>query len=103
VDPSTSEPGEPRSADGAADEHEALDLDAVADDLAAVEVAMDRIQAGTYWTDEVTGEPLPDAVLAANPIARRDEPAARTVEPTTPAVEPAEPAEPDPPLQPPAP
>ena len=35
-----------------------VDLDAVAADLAAVEQAMERIESGTYWTDEVTGEPL---------------------------------------------
>jgi hypothetical protein len=48
-----------------------LDLDLIAAELADVEVAMERIQAGTYWTDEVTGEPIPDEHLAANPTTRR--------------------------------
>jgi hypothetical protein len=48
-----------------------LDLDAIEADLAGVEVALARLGDGTYWTDEVTGEPLPDDVLAASPTARR--------------------------------
>ncbi len=48
-----------------------VDLDAVERDLAAVEVALERLSDGTYWTDEVTGEPLPEHVLAADPTARR--------------------------------
>ena len=47
------------------------DLDAIERDLAGVEAALARLDAGTYWTDEVTGEPLPDEVLAADPTARR--------------------------------
>ena len=48
-----------------------LDLDAVERDLADVEVALARLDAGTYWTDEVTGAPLPDDLLAERPTARR--------------------------------
>ena len=48
-----------------------VDLDAVERDLAAVEVALARLSDGTYWTDEVTGEPIPEPVLAADPTARR--------------------------------
>jgi RNA polymerase-binding transcription factor DksA len=48
-----------------------LDLDAVERDLAAVETALQRLSEGTYWTDEVTGEPIPEHVLAADPTARR--------------------------------
>ena len=48
-----------------------VDVDAIAADLADVEVALARLEAGTYWTDEVTGEPLPDEHLAASPTARR--------------------------------
>jgi RNA polymerase-binding transcription factor DksA len=48
-----------------------LDLDAIEQDLADVEVALARLDAGTYWTDEVTGAELPHEVLAANPTARR--------------------------------
>jgi RNA polymerase-binding transcription factor DksA len=51
--------------------HPPLDLDTVEQDLADVEVALARLDAGTYWTDEVTGAALPDDLLAANPTARR--------------------------------
>lgn len=47
-----------------------LDLDAIAAELADVEVALERLEAGTYFTDEVSGQPLPAAFLAANPTAR---------------------------------
>jgi RNA polymerase-binding transcription factor DksA len=49
----------------------ALDLDRVAHDLAGVETALARLDDGSYWTDEVTGDPIPDEVHAADPIARR--------------------------------
>ena len=49
----------------------ALDLDAIERDLAGVEVALARLEAGTYWTDEVTGQPLTDEVLTLRPTARR--------------------------------
>ena len=48
-----------------------LDLDEIEQDLADVEVALARLDAGTYWTDEVTGADLPHDLLAANPTARR--------------------------------
>lgn len=48
-----------------------LDLDRVERDLAGVEAALARLDAGTYWTDEVTGEPLSEELLAADPTARR--------------------------------
>jgi RNA polymerase-binding transcription factor DksA len=48
-----------------------VDLDAIEGDLAGVEWALDRLAEGTYWTDEITGQPIPDEVLAADPIARR--------------------------------
>jgi RNA polymerase-binding transcription factor DksA len=48
-----------------------VDLDGVEQDLAAVERALDRLSDGTYWTDEVTGEPIPERVLADDPTARR--------------------------------
>jgi RNA polymerase-binding transcription factor DksA len=53
------------------DERGAVDLEAVAAELADVERAMERIEAGTYWTDEVTGAALPDELLAEHPTARR--------------------------------
>jgi RNA polymerase-binding transcription factor DksA len=49
-----------------------VDFDAIAGDLADVEEALARLDTGTYWTDEVTGEPLPDDLLAASPTARRN-------------------------------
>ena len=47
------------------------DLDAIERDLADVEAALERLDDGTYWSDEVTGEAIPDETLAANPLARR--------------------------------
>jgi hypothetical protein len=65
VDPTTDQPagGPP---DGG------VDLDAVAAELADVERAMERIEAGTYWTDEVTGAPLDEGLLGIDPTARRN-------------------------------
>ncbi len=48
-----------------------LDLDEIEAQLDAVEVALVRLEDGTYFTDEVTGKPLDDQLLSANPIARR--------------------------------
>lgn len=53
-----------------------IDLDGIERDLAAVETALQRLDAGTYWTDEVTGETIPDEVLAVDPTARRAGPTA---------------------------
>ena len=47
------------------------DLAAIERDLTAVEAALAALDDGSYWIDEVTGEPIPDEVLAANPVARR--------------------------------
>ena len=49
----------------------AVDLDRVERDLAGVEAALERLDAGTYWTDEVSGAPLGDELLAGDPVARR--------------------------------
>ena len=76
------EPGEPTPAEAAsgnvnvtevaggapADE---IDLDAVEADLDGVDAALTRLADGTYWTDEVTGAPIPPEVLDADPLARR--------------------------------
>ncbi len=51
-------------------EHAEVDLDAVERDLLGVEAALERLNNGSYWVDEVTGEPLPDELLAENPTAR---------------------------------
>lgn len=48
-----------------------VDLDAIERELAGVERALERLSDGTYWTDEVTGEPIADHVLADDPTARR--------------------------------
>ncbi|MFZ9483324.1 MAG: hypothetical protein ACO3AV_10535 [Ilumatobacteraceae bacterium] len=48
-----------------------LDLDGIERDLADVEAALARLNAGTYWTDEITGGTIPDETLAANPVTRR--------------------------------
>jgi len=40
-------------------------------DLNDVEAALHRLADGTYWIDEVTGAPIPEHVLARNPLARR--------------------------------
>ncbi len=36
-----------------------------------MELALDRLDAGTYWTCEVSGEDLPDELLTSNPVVRR--------------------------------
>jgi RNA polymerase-binding transcription factor DksA len=48
-----------------------VDLDAVERDLLGVEVALERLDAGTYRTDELDGRAIPDEVLERDPIARR--------------------------------
>jgi RNA polymerase-binding transcription factor DksA len=48
----------------------AIDLDAIEADLRDVEVALNRLADGTYWTDEITGQPIPDDVLVRDPTAR---------------------------------
>lgn len=50
---------------------EEVDLDAIERDLHAVETALDRLADGTYWTDEITGAPIPEHILADDPTARR--------------------------------
>lgn len=61
-----------QAADVSAAEHGAapLDLDRIEGDLADVEAALARLEAGTYWIDEVTGEPLDDDLLTRQPTAR---------------------------------
>jgi len=48
-----------------------LDLDSIETDLADVEVALSRLELGTYWTCEITGRELDDDLLAVRPTARR--------------------------------
>lgn len=47
------------------------DLDAIERDLNDVERSLERLDAGTYFTDEVTGGLIPDSVLADDPTRRR--------------------------------
>jgi RNA polymerase-binding transcription factor DksA len=49
-------------------------LEQLADHLAGVERALERLEDGSYWTDEVSGEALPDELLAEDPTARRAPP-----------------------------
>jgi len=49
----------------------ALDLDGIGQDLADVEAALARLDAGTYWVDEITGATLSEDHLGAHPTARR--------------------------------
>jgi RNA polymerase-binding transcription factor DksA len=49
----------------------APDLAAIEVDLADVELALARLDAGSYWTCEVTGKPIPDEVLNRFPTRRR--------------------------------
>jgi len=53
------------------DRPEPPDLVAIEGDLTAVEAALAALDDGSYWVDAVTGETIPDEVLADNPIARR--------------------------------
>jgi hypothetical protein len=48
-----------------------LDLGDIDVKLDAVEVALVRLENGTYFTDEITGKPLDEQLLTNNPIARR--------------------------------
>ncbi|MEO6652084.1 MAG: hypothetical protein ABIP17_05440 [Ilumatobacteraceae bacterium] len=50
------------------------DLAAIERDLAGVEAALTRLDDGSYWFDEVTGEPIPEVDLVADPVARRVRP-----------------------------
>ena len=47
-------------------------VDAIERDLNDIDVAMDRLEKGTYFSDEITGAPLQTDFLTANPLARRN-------------------------------
>jgi len=47
-------------------------IDAIERDLNDVETAMERLEKGTYFSDEVTGAPLQTQFLVSNPLARRN-------------------------------
>ncbi len=71
AEPTDSATAEPDSEPVVESEAAHIDLDVIETDLAAVEHALARLADGTYWVDEVTGEPIPDDVLIADPTARR--------------------------------
>ena len=48
-----------------------VDLDEIERDLDAVEAALGRLDDGSYWRDESTGEEIPDSTLDDDPTARR--------------------------------
>lgn len=48
-----------------------LDLAEIDTNLDAVEIALVRLENGTYFSDEITGKPLDEQLLNDNPIARR--------------------------------
>ena len=48
-----------------------VDLNQVERDLADVEAALERLDAGTYWVDEISGADLPEELLTARPTVRR--------------------------------
>ncbi len=70
---STPDPGDANDADAV--EHDVtddvIDLAAIESDLDGVQAALARLADGTYWTDEVSGGPIPDEVLAGAPLTRR--------------------------------
>jgi RNA polymerase-binding transcription factor DksA len=71
--PETSPPADTdgTGAAAASDLDHEIDLDAIERDLAGVEVALVRLDDGTYWTCEVTGADLPADLLRGDPTARR--------------------------------
>jgi RNA polymerase-binding transcription factor DksA len=75
ADPSAAHPASGTDAEAPAepapDERGAVDLDAIEHDLAGVEGALQRLDDGTYWTDEVTGAAIRDEILVIDPLARR--------------------------------
>ena len=56
---------------GTAPDGTGIDLDRIEADLAGVETALARLDDGTYWTCEVTGDEIPAERLAADPTVRR--------------------------------
>ena len=66
---STTDSGDASDADVV--EHDVIDLVAIEADLDGVQAALARLADGTYWTDEVSGDAIPDEVLAGAPLTRR--------------------------------
>jgi RNA polymerase-binding transcription factor DksA len=53
--------------------HVLADLTTIERDLGDVDLALTRLDEGTFWTCEVTGQPIGDAVHAVSAVARRTE------------------------------
>ena len=47
-----------------------IDLGAIQHDLEGVQTALERLNEGTYWTDEITGQLIPNEILDAFPLTR---------------------------------
>jgi RNA polymerase-binding transcription factor DksA len=47
-----------------------IDLDEIQRDLEGVQTALERLNEGTYWTDEITGGLIPHEILDAFPLTR---------------------------------
>jgi RNA polymerase-binding transcription factor DksA len=73
TDAFTPSPSNDTASDGSPSESATQSIDAIERDLADVEAALARLDAGTYWTDEITGQPLSADLLARRPLARRNE------------------------------
>jgi DnaK suppressor protein len=65
------EPGDEGSEDLYQDEFDAGRLEQLREEMAALERAEARLEAGTYGLSVESGEPIPDARLAARPTAER--------------------------------
>lgn len=74
AEPVAAEPVEEPVAAEPVEEHgvPSIDLGRIERDLEGVEAALRRLDEGTYWTDEITGEPIDEALLVADPVARRN-------------------------------
>ncbi len=58
--------------DATANDNDKQMIEAIERDLNDVDLAMDRLEKGTYFSDEVTGAPLLADLIAANPLTRRN-------------------------------
>ena len=71
ADPGTTAGGTTDLATAGEDVSGQVDLDEIERDLDAVEAALGRLDDGSYWRDESTGEEIPDSTLDEDPTARR--------------------------------
>ena len=71
-DPTIDDLSEPVEPSPVVAQQGSADLDRIERDLADVEIALTRLSDGTYFHDEITGEPISDGVLELDPLARRE-------------------------------